>query len=115
MDERNTRREEVMLTERLTFRAKYGHSDELVAIFKELYRTQMAGMGTTGARIYTDATGPMFTVAVESDFPDMAAFAAFEASSAQMYGTPEFQDWFARMMQVTESGERQLLNCEALA
>jgi quinol monooxygenase YgiN len=110
-----TWREPVVITERLTFRAKYGHGDELVALFKEFYRTQTAGSGITGARIYTDVTGPMFSVVVESDFADLAALAAYEASSAQMYGTAEFQGWFGRMMQVTEAGERQLLNCEVLA
>lgn len=104
-----------MLTERMTFQAKYGHGDELVALFKEFFATQTADSGILGARIYTDATGPMFTVVVESDFADMSAQAAFEAKSREMYGQADFQEWFGRMMQVTERGERQLLNMERLS
>ncbi len=103
-----------MLTERLTFQAKYGHGDELIALFKEMYATQLATAGIAGARIYTDATGPMFSVIVESDFPDWAALAAVNSNEGEMYGTPDFQAWFARMREITERGERQLFNSEAL-
>jgi hypothetical protein len=71
--------------------------------------------GMTGARLYADATGPMFTMVAESDFADMAAYAAFFSQDQSMYADPEFQAWFARTVEVTESGERQLFNMEKLA
>ncbi|OAI39429.1 hypothetical protein AYO38_07670 [bacterium SCGC AG-212-C10] len=104
-----------MLTERLTFRAKYGHGDELVALFKEMFASVAAQQGVVGARIYTDATGPMFSVINEMDFVDRAAYASAFSSENEMYAEPEFQAWFARMQAITESGERQLLNMEKLA
>ncbi len=104
-----------MITERLTFRAKYGHGDELVALFKEWHNTMARDLGAAGHRIYTDATGPMFTVAVETDFADMAAYGAYTAKAGQVYGEPRFADWFGRMQQVTEHGERQIFNLETLA
>ena len=100
-----------MIVERLTFRAKYGHGDELVALMKQ------APGGSTGpmtGRLYTDLTGPMFTVQMEIEYPDLAGYAAANANLEQDYGTPEFQQWFAKMVAVTERGERQLFNVETV-
>jgi hypothetical protein len=105
---------QAMLTERLTFRAKYGHGDELATLFREFFARQGAQSGMIGARLYTDATGPMFTVVAEADFADMAAYAAFFAQDASMYADPEFQAWFGRMEAATEVGDRQLFNSEKL-
>ncbi|MBI2767762.1 MAG: hypothetical protein HYX53_17840 [Chloroflexi bacterium] len=103
-----------MLTERLTFRAKYGHGDELTGLFREWFSKMAKQAGMTGARLYTDATGPMFTVVAESDFPDMAAYAAFFAQDQSMYADPEFQTWFGKTVAATESGDRQLFNMDKL-
>jgi quinol monooxygenase YgiN len=103
-----------MLTERLTFRAKYGHGDELTGLFREWFKKMAKQAGMTSARLYTDATGPMFTVVAESDFADMAAYAAFFAQDQSMYADPEFQGWFAKMAEATESGDRQLFNMDQL-
>lgn len=103
-----------MVTERISFRAGYGKGDALVALFKE----QADGLFSTplvlGARLYTDLTGPMFSVIVETDFADMEAYAAFVKQDMAEYGTRDFQEWFGRMMAVTEYGERQLLTSEKL-
>jgi hypothetical protein len=96
-----------VITERLSFQARYGQGDALVALFLE----QQANLRTPevlSQRIYTDATGPMFTVQVEQDFADLASYTkANEATQAQ-YSAPWFQDWFARMTTMVERGERQL-------
>lgn len=103
-----------MLTERLTFQARYGQGDELVTLFKEWYAKMAKEAGVTAARLYTDATGVMFTVVAESDFPDMATYAKFFSADQAMYSDPEFQSWFSRMVAATQSGERQLFNMERL-
>jgi hypothetical protein len=100
-----------MIVERITFQAKYGHGDELVALMKE---TPAGSSGPFKGRLYTDLTGPMFTVQFEVEHPDLAAFAASEAELRKDYGTSEFEQWFARMVAVTEKGERQLLNLETV-
>jgi hypothetical protein len=102
-----------VITERLTFQAKYGHGDELVALFKESMAT-FQSMGATGGRLYTDLTGTMFTVITELDYPSMDEWARIWGASNAEYGSSEFQEWFARMMAVTERGDRQLLNMEQL-
>jgi len=100
-----------MITERLTFRARYGQGDALVALMKESFDI-LPVEGIAGARIYTDHTGPMFTVVMEIDHTDLAAYAKSSTNESGDYGTKEFQDWFARMVAVTENGERQLYNSE---
>lgn len=102
-----------MITERLTFRAKYGQGDQLVALMKESFKI-MPMEGAQGVRIYTDHTGPMFTVAVEFDHADIVAYAAQSSGDSAEYSRSEFQQWFAKMVECTESGERQLFNCEKL-
>ena len=103
-----------MLTERLTFRAKYGQGDELTGLFREWYAKMAKQAGLAGARLYTDATGPMFSIVFESDFADMAAWATFFSQDQSMYSDAEFQAWFAKMSSVTESGDRQLFIMETL-
>lgn len=100
-----------MIVERLTFQAKYGHGDELVALMKEV--PQGGGPAVKG-RIYTDLTGAMFTVQFEMEHADMTALAAADAAQRSDFGTTEFQEWFARMVAVTDKGERQLLNVETM-
>jgi hypothetical protein len=100
-----------MIAQRLTFQAKYGRGDELVALFREYAANQAAD---TIVRIYTDLTGTMFTVQVEMEYPDMDAVARAEEEQRAEYGTPAFQDWFARMTDVVERGERQLWNMETI-
>jgi len=97
-----------MIVERLTFRAKYGRGDELVALMKS------APGGPVVGRIYTDHTGPMFTVQVEFEHADLRAYTETTLSETGEYATPAFQEWFAKMVACTEVGDRQLLNMERI-
>jgi hypothetical protein len=102
-----------VITERLTFRAKYGQGDALVALMKQSFDI-MPSDDIAGARIYTDHTGPMFTVAMEIDHADLAAYAKSSMSDGSDYARSDFQQWFAKMVECTEMGERQLFNSEKL-
>lgn len=104
-----------MIVERITFQAKYGQGDALVDLFREWGKKFAARTGATAARVYTDATGAMFTVQADQEYPDMAAYAAATATRSEVFGTPEFAELFSRMQAVTERGERQLLNAEEIA
>jgi len=103
-----------MIVERLTFQAKYGQGDGLVELFREWAKGIGRELGLTGARLYTDVTGTMFTVSVEQEFPDMQAYTRFTEEARKRYGSPEFASWFARMQPLAERGERQLLNVESV-
>ncbi|MGE3074765.1 MAG: hypothetical protein AB7N24_01440 [Dehalococcoidia bacterium] len=102
-----------MITERLTFRAKYGQGDALVTLMKEANQV-MPTQDILAARVYTDFTGTMFTCAVEFDYANLNTWAKASQGDSAQYGTPEFQAWFARMVACTETGDRQLLNSEKL-
>jgi hypothetical protein len=103
-----------MIVERLTFQAKYGQGDALVELLREEARTFGPRIGLTTARVYTDATGSMFTVAIEQEFADLDAYARFAKQAADAWSSPEFGAWFARMEPLVERGDRQLLNVETL-
>jgi hypothetical protein len=101
-----------MITERLSFQARYGQGDALAALFLE-QRDRLRTPEVLAQRIYTDATGPMFTVQVEQDFADMASYTMASEAMRADYAEPWFQDWFARMMPLVERGERQVFNTQA--
>ncbi len=106
-----------MIVERLNFRAKYGRGDELVALMTSYATDVGPKIGVDGAslkRIYTDLTGSMFTVQAEIEYADLAAYAASSGGDSQQYGSSVFQQWFAKMVECTELGERQLLNVTVL-
>lgn len=103
-----------MITERMTFQAKYGQGDDLVQLMKQSM-TEMPMGETAGARLYTDMTGKMFTVVMEIDYADLAAYARSSEEGMEQYNQASFQDWFGKMVAITEGGERQLFNSEKLA
>ncbi|HNM77145.1 MAG TPA: hypothetical protein PKI89_02190 [Tepidiformaceae bacterium] len=103
-----------MITERLTFRAKYGQGDALYALMKQNMNEMPPPASVVGARLYSDLTGQMFNVILEIDHADLDAYVSGTKTEMQEYGSKEFQAWFAKMVAVTEVGERQLLNSEKL-
>lgn len=98
-----------MIIERLTFQAKYGQGDALIGLVREFNKTAAAKGLPTIARVYVDRTGPMFTVIWDTESKDLVAYATDAANEGAMYGDPDFQAWFAKMMPLVERGERQLL------
>jgi hypothetical protein len=102
-----------MLLVRDVFQAKYGQGDALVALFKELighWEGNPERQTMHEFRIMTDASGPFFTIVTEIVVDD---FAAWERLTAAEWALPQFADWFARMVPVTESGRREFFNIVA--
>jgi hypothetical protein len=56
----------------------------------------------------------MFTVQLETTFDDWTSYGKFMAADEMEFGTTSFQEWFRRMVEVTEGGTRELLNVETL-
>lgn len=102
-----------MITERISFQAKYGKGDELITLMKGSMDT-MPMTGVVGARLYTDFTGRMFTVAMEFDYEDLDSYAAATKAGMAEYGNPEFEQWFQKSVALTEGGEKQIFNSEKL-
>ena len=95
-----------MMLVRQVFQAKYGRGDELVALFREFHATADVPNRDT-ARILTDASGQFFTVVTEYE---VESFAAWEEAFRRLMSGREIGPWFARMMEVTESGRREFCN-----
>lgn len=95
-----------MMLVRQVFQAKYGHGDELVALFRE-FHASAAVPNREKARILTDASGQFFTVVTEYE---VESFTAWEESFKKLMSGPEMGAWFARMMDVTEGGSREFYN-----
>ncbi len=95
-----------MLVVRDVFQAKYGRGNELVALFKEAF--PKLGAGRT-YRILTDASGPFFTVVTEVE---VSSLAEWEQMTAQVFGMPEFGEWFNRMLPLVEAGRREFYHLE---
>lgn len=96
----------MMILVRDVFQAKYGRGGELVALFKEIRQQRL---GRSVDRILTDASGPFFTVVIESTVESLAAW---EELQAQDFSRPEFEQWFAHMIPLVEVGRREFYHLE---
>ena len=94
-----------MIIVRDIFQAKYGKGSDLAALFKETKNWSIQ----YAPRILTDMSGPFFTVVTETEFESLAEF---EQKSGEIFSTPEFGEWFARMTELVESGQREFYNIE---
>ena len=92
-----------MIVERNVFQAKYGRGDELVQLIQDAAE-MLDRRGASSRRILTDLTGPFFTVVTESEF---ASLADYERAS-EVFADPEFGQWFAGMIELVESGTREM-------
>ena len=94
-----------MLLVRQVFQAKYGRGDELVGLFQE-FNTRMRDVGELSPqfRIFTDASGPFFTVVTETE---VESFTAWEGGFREAMERPWMEEWFSRMMPLVESGSRE--------
>ena len=96
----------MMILVRSIFQARYGKGGELVALFKEIREQQPA---MTVDHILTDASGPFFTVVTETIVESLADW---EQRMAKDFSISKFEDWFARMTPLIESGRRDFYNIE---
>lgn len=94
-----------MIIVRDIFQAKYGKGSDLAALFKETKNWSIQ----YAPRTLTDMSGPFFTVVTETEFESLAEF---EQKSGEIFSTPEFGEWFARMTELVESGQREFYNIE---
>jgi hypothetical protein len=96
-----------MIVVRDVFQAKYGRGHELVELFKETF----PGLGQDRTyRLLSDASGPFFTVVTEVE---VAGLAEWEQVRDQIFATPEFGEWFNRMLPLVESGRREFYYLES--
>lgn len=95
-----------MILVRNKFQAKYGKGGELVTLFQEVRQLQPA---MTVDRILTDASGPFYTVVIETTVESLADW---EQRMTKDFSNPKLENWFARMTPLIESGRRDFYNIE---
>lgn len=94
-----------MILVRNIFQAKYGRGDELVDLIKGA-RAQLERYGASEFRLLTDLTGAFFTVVMEFQMEDLAAF----ERSREAFDDPEFQQIMGSMVELVDSGRRDIFN-----
>ena len=99
-----------MLVERTTFQAKYGKSDALIDLIRTFAKEFAPRAGIPVPKVYTDLTGTMFQVIWDQEYRDAADHAEGAKKREAMFSDPAWQQWFAKMEPLVESGDRRLLN-----
>jgi hypothetical protein len=96
-----------MILVRTTFQVKFGHMDAMLTTAKNLVDYGRALASET--RVLTDASGPMFTLVIESKAESIGAY--MEALRAG-FSDPQFAEIMANTMEHVESGRREFFNIE---
>lgn len=95
-----------MIIVRDVFQADYGKANEFVALLKEGRRKFSK---VYADRVLTHASGQFYTVVAETVAPSLADW---EKMDADIYASPEFGQWYSRMLMLVNSGRREFLDVE---
>jgi hypothetical protein len=94
-----------MLLVRDVFRLKYGAAKPAIAAFRES-KDLMKKLGMTMPfRVMTDLVGPAYTLVLEMQVPDLAAF---EATGKKIMSNDEWRAWYQKFTPHVESGYREI-------
>lgn len=99
-----------MILVRDIFQAKYGKGDELVQLFKQIYKLMEQEDMAGDAMLMTDLSGPFFTVVTERKVESLEAFFT---GMREGFSRPEFGEWFAKTTPLIESGRREFYTIES--
>ena len=98
-----------MIVVRTVFQAKWGQADALVRAVREGQQAMIQEAGIHG-RILTDLGGQFFTVVLEGEFENLAAWEQFRA---RMFQDPRFQQSAAQGEGLIESGRQEFFTVAA--
>lgn len=93
-----------MIVVRNAFRLKFGKAKEAKALWKDGVGL-LKKAGGTNHRLLTDATGPFYTLVLESTYKNLADF---EAVMTSAMGGPEFEAWYQKFVPLVDSGSREI-------
>ena len=100
-----------MIVVRNVFRVKFGQSKEAVALWKEgLPLAKRLGFSAKSSRVLTDLVGQFYTVVFENTFESLSEF---ESGAKAIMPNPEWQAWYKKVADITESGYREIFNIAA--
>ena len=98
-------KEWLMIVVRNVFQLKFGKAREALAVMKEGIAIQKRLAADGSPRLLTDLTGRHYTLVLEMTVPNLAAF---EAMAPKVFGNPEFQANYQKMVPLVESGHREI-------
>lgn len=93
-----------MIVVREVFQLHYGKYKEAMALFKEM-RDLDPSMNSTGTRFLTDAVGRYYTLIMESEYENLAAFEKSMAEGTAAAGMSELN---ARFVPLVMEGRREI-------
>ena len=100
-----------MILVRNVFKVKFGKSKDAVNAWKEMLAlSKRLGLPSKSNRILTDLVGDFYTVVFEHTFESLAEF---ESGAKGMMSNSEWQTAYARIIEITESGYREIFNIAA--
>ena len=100
-----------MILVRNVFRLKFGKAKEATALWKEMLTlSKRLGYPARSTRVLTDVVGDFYTVVFESTFESLGEF---ESSLKTFMPNSEWQEQYAKITALTESGYREIFNIVA--
>lgn len=96
-----------MILVRNVFQLKFGKAREAVAALKEGVAIQKRLGVDVNQRLFTDLTGPFYTLVLELTLPNLAAM---EATLSKSMGDKEFQASYQKFAALVESGHREMFH-----
>jgi hypothetical protein len=96
-----------MVVVRNVFHLKFGKAKEAVALMREglaIQKRVLAGVDFSN-RLLTDMTGRHYTLVLEVTVPNLGAFESF---APKLFGNPEWQAHYQKLVPLVESGHREV-------
>ncbi|HNP97840.1 MAG TPA: hypothetical protein PKK99_02240 [Bacteroidia bacterium] len=93
-----------MIVIRDVFRLKFGKAREAKALMAETKKFSIQ-FGTDGSRMLTDLVGPSYTLVLETNFKNLAAW---EQEMTKGMGTQEWKDWYVKFQLLVDSSYREI-------
>ncbi|MEW5874738.1 MAG: hypothetical protein AB1752_06105 [Candidatus Zixiibacteriota bacterium] len=95
-----------MIVVRDIFQLHFGKARDAKAAMKDALPL-MAKAGAVNARLLTDVTGPYYTLVLEANHADLAAWQTFEKKGLAM---TEWQEIYKRFVPLVQSGRREIFS-----
>jgi hypothetical protein len=98
-----------MIVVRDIFYLKFGKAKEAKELLKEGQKINKE-FGFENTRALTDLTGKSYTLVLESEWKDLAAW---ESSMKEGLGADKWQKWYQKLIPLVDSASREILSIVA--
>jgi hypothetical protein len=95
-----------MIVVRNVFKLKFGRAREAIDLWKQgIEIGGRAGMSKGSARVLTDLVGPFYTLVLETTHDSLGDY---EKTAKGLMDNKEWKAWYAKVLEVTEGGYREV-------